>query len=69
MLMKSIRKYASSGLLLGGVALMLTAGLITLTNPVKVILFMTTYTGSLSRLCNGLSIIGVISASLGYALR
>jgi hypothetical protein len=67
--MKTMRKNIPSTLLWGGLALMLTAGLIAWTTPEKVMIFFTPYNGSMYLLSKTLAIIGGLTASLGYLTR
>ena len=61
--------FLSRNLGLGGLALILTAGLIYYGKPENIFVLTTRYIGDPLALSSVLAIIGVLSAALGYALR
>lgn len=66
---KSGSSFMSRNLGLGGLALILTAGLIYLGGPENIFVLTTRYMSDPVKLSRVLAVVGVISASLGYALR
>ena len=66
---KSGLGFITQNLGLGGLALILTAGLIYLGRPENIFVLTSRYMGDPVMLSSVLAVVGVLSASLGYALR
>ena len=66
---KSGLSFISRNLGLGGLALILTAGLLHFGRPENIFVLTTRYMGDPVMLSGVLAVIGVLSASLGYAIR
>ena len=66
---KSGLSFMSRNLGLGGLALILTAGLIMYGRPENVYVLTTRYMGDLVTLSSVLAVTGILSTSLGYIMR
>ena len=64
---RSISRSLAGNLMWGGIALVLTAGLIAFGNPSTVTLFASIYDGNHLALSGALAVIGIISSTLGYS--
>ena len=65
----NILDFASSNLMLGGFALVLTAIFIVTNSPTNLIVFITPYSGNQDVFSRILTIMGCLASMLGYAMR
>ena len=61
--------FVSSNLRYGGIALILTAALISIGNPSEIIVLLAPYSGDPTMLSSILAMMGVLSTMFGYALK
>ena len=66
---RSISVFLARNLMWGGIALVLTAGLIAFGNPSAVTLFTTRYFGNSLSLSIVLVVIGILTSGFGYSLK